>query len=358
MPDFLKPVNEVERALADFFRMRPVLLKNNKTACLILSVEGLEKSEIDNFRKLSTGKDFLLLTGKRAKAVLQKDILDDVIKLYITGKYEEIPSLCGIENNKISEELQLEKVEAIDKSALKLARLAERIPALLVSYVNQKNTENLIREHNIISVSAESVDNYENDMVDSLMAVCKASLTLKYAKKASIEIFRSGSKEHYAITVGKLSDTPLVRIHSSCFTGDLLNSLKCDCHDQLHESLKFMNENGGGVVLYLMQEGRGIGLANKLRAYNLQSEGMDTVDANEFLGFDDDERPYGLAAKMLNELGIRKVKIITNNPRKVKALEQYGIQIKERVPLIIASHEHNDSYIETKFSKLGHMGEK
>lgn len=160
-----------------------------------------------------------------------------------------------------------------------------------------------------------------------------------------------------AIVIGNpdKNKSVIIRVHSSCYTGDLLNSLKCDCRDQLHEAIKYMESNGGGVILYLMQEGRGIGLVNKLRAYKLQSEGMDTVDANEFLGFDDDERPFEVAVKMLKILGIKKVRLLSNNPRKAKELQKLKIIVTELIPIITEHHEHVIRYLKTKSERLGHQ---
>jgi 3,4-dihydroxy 2-butanone 4-phosphate synthase/GTP cyclohydrolase II len=161
---------------------------------------------------------------------------------------------------------------------------------------------------------------------------------------------------YLAIVKGEVSrDEPvLVRVHSSCLTGDLLGSLRCDCGDQLSSALRSIEEAGSGVVLYIMQEGRGIGIVNKLKAYELQDGGLDTVEANEALGFRPDLRDYGLGAQVLADLGIRKMRLMTNNPSKVAGLQGYGIQIVEHVPIVCESREHNRRYLETKKIKLGH----
>jgi 3,4-dihydroxy 2-butanone 4-phosphate synthase/GTP cyclohydrolase II len=164
------------------------------------------------------------------------------------------------------------------------------------------------------------------------------------------------SGEHMALIKGEWQkDEPvLVRVHSSCFTGDILGSLRCDCGEQLHEAMKMVEKEGKGVVLYMNQEGRGIGLVNKLKAYKLQEEGMDTVEANLHLGFKMDERDYGVGAQILRYLGVNKMRLISNNPRKRVGLQGYGLDVVENVPLRICPNPHNEKYLQTKRDKLGH----
>jgi len=164
-------------------------------------------------------------------------------------------------------------------------------------------------------------------------------------------------KEHIAMVYGDVSgDAPvLARIHSECLTGDALFSLRCDCGFQLQEALKRIAENGRGVLLYLRQEGRGIGLLNKIKAYHLQDQGADTVEANEQLGFEADMRDYSMCEPMLEHLKIKAVNLMTNNPRKVAALEKYGVNVAQRVPLQVGKNRHNEEYLATKMDKLGHM---
>lgn len=165
------------------------------------------------------------------------------------------------------------------------------------------------------------------------------------------------NKEHIAMVFGDVSgDEPvLTRVHSECLTGDALFSLRCDCGFQLQEALKRIAENGRGVLLYLRQEGRGIGLLNKIKAYHLQDQGADTVEANERLGFAADLRNYSMCEPMLEHLGISSVRLMTNNPRKVAALETYGVKVAERVPLQVGKNRHNEDYLATKMGKMGHM---
>ncbi len=165
------------------------------------------------------------------------------------------------------------------------------------------------------------------------------------------------SKEHIAILKGKIDSSKpvLVRVHSECLTGDVFGSLRCDCREQLLESLRMIEENENGVVLYMRQEGRGIGLHNKLKAYRLQEKGSDTVEANVELGFKPDLRDYGIGAQILRDLGVRKMRLMTNNPKKVIGLNAYGLEIVERVPIEINANSINENYLQTKKDKFGHL---
>jgi GTP cyclohydrolase II len=178
-----------------------------------------------------------------------------------------------------------------------------------------------------------------------------ANLPTKFGE-FKIQTFKEGEKEHLAVFSSNLSDTPIVRIHSECLTGDALGSLKCDCGDQLDFALSLIAKEGG-IVLYLRQEGRNIGLLNKVNAYALQDEGLDTVEANHQLGFLDDERSYEIVEYMLEYFGIKKIKLLTNNPKKVDSLK--GIEIIERLPIITDINEYNSNYIKIKKSKMGHL---
>jgi GTP cyclohydrolase II len=191
----------------------------------------------------------------------------------------------------------------------------------------------------------------------SLRIASRARMPMKYAEKAEIVAFRAegDAAEHVALIIGEPSgQPPLVRLHSECLTGDVLGSLKCDCGPQLDDALAAIAASGWGILLYLRQEGRGIGLVNKLRAYALQDQGFDTVDANIRLGFGDDERDFGVAGRMLEQLSRGEVRLLTNNPRKAAALETAGIRVAEQVPLKSGANPHNRDYLEAKRLRSGH----
>lgn len=197
-----------------------------------------------------------------------------------------------------------------------------------------------------------------NDRVTDLIKGERVKLPTKYGHFELIPFQEKLSGlEHIVLIKGNLisNDTVLTRIHSACATGDLFGSLKCDCGEQLIQAMKIIEKNGNGIIVYLQQEGRGIGLMNKIKAYKLQERGMDTLEANLELGFAPDEREYQSGAKILSCLGVKKVELLTNNPDKIFGLEQYGIQVVKRIPLIIQSNQFNIDYLNTKEIRMGHL---
>jgi GTP cyclohydrolase II len=232
------------------------------------------------------------------------------------------------------------------RAALDLARLAGILPAFFVSDTGQSDTH----------VQPDDVAAYESP--DRLAVVARARLPVAASETAAIVAFRSPEtiEEHIALVIGTPDGTaPLVRLHSECLTGDVLGSLKCDCGPQLQAALGEIAATGWGILLYLRQEGRGIGLINKLRAYELQDQGFDTVDANLRLGFAIDARDFGVAARMLLLLGHPQIRLLTNNPAKTSGLERAGITVIERVPHHLPPNPHNMDYLATKRDRTGHQ---
>lgn len=245
---------------------------------------------------------------------------------------------------------------AAHRAALQLTKTARLLPAVLVVEVDA--ADEFASEHNLISIDLKAATSVLSAR-STLHPVVSAQLPMEVSEAGRLHVFRpqDGGEEHYAIEIGRpdRSEPVLTRLHSACFTGDLMGSLKCDCGPQLRAALAQMGSEGSGVLLYLNQEGRGIGLANKMRAYSLQDQGFDTVEANHRLGFEDDERDFRLGADILKSMGFSTIRLLTNNPRKVAMMEASGIKVAERVPLIVGENHHNHDYLATKAAKSGHL---
>jgi 3,4-dihydroxy 2-butanone 4-phosphate synthase / GTP cyclohydrolase II len=253
------------------------------------------------------------------------------------------------------------------EAAIDLARLAGFSPAgVLVEIMNEDGSmarlpqlQELAATLNMKLISIKDLIEYRFKRDSLIEETVKVDMPTKYGH-FKLYVFHEKnnpeSGEHMALVKGEWKDDEpvLVRVHSSCFTGDILGSLRCDCGEQLHQAMKMVEDEGKGVVLYMNQEGRGIGLLNKLKAYKLQEAGMDTVEANLHLGFPMDKRDYGVGAQILRHLNISKLKLISNNPKKRAALSGYGLEIVDTVPIRIAPNPHNEKYLKTKKDKMGH----
>lgn len=240
--------------------------------------------------------------------------------------------------------------------AVQLAKSARLLPAVVCTPLSE--AAGFAATHQLTLLSVEAVRHGLTDR-SPLHEVISARLPIEVSTKSRLHIFRpqDGSEEHYAIEIGRPDRTSpvLTRLHSACFTGDLMGSLKCDCGPQLRAALSQMGTEGHGVLLYMNQEGRGIGLTNKMRAYSLQDQGFDTVEANHRLGFEDDERDFRLGSDILKLMGFRQARLLTNNPRKVEMMQASGIDVMERVPLHVGENRHNKAYLATKLAKSGHL---
>jgi 3,4-dihydroxy 2-butanone 4-phosphate synthase/GTP cyclohydrolase II len=251
------------------------------------------------------------------------------------------------------------------EAAIDLARMAGLEPAgVLVEIMNEDGTMarvpqlmEIAKKYGLRLISIKDLIEYRLKKESLIEEIVRVDMPTKYGHFKLVVFLEKGNKnEHLALIKGDWQkDEPvLVRVHSSCFTGDILGSFRCDCGEQLHRAMEMVEKEGRGAILYMNQEGRGIGLVNKLKAYHLQEQGMDTVEANLHLGFPMDQRDYGVGAQILRYLNITKLRLISNNPKKRAGLSGYGIEIVETVPIEIAPNKHNEKYLKTKRDKLGH----
>ncbi|MBT5954032.1 bifunctional 3,4-dihydroxy-2-butanone-4-phosphate synthase/GTP cyclohydrolase II [bacterium] len=252
------------------------------------------------------------------------------------------------------------------EAAVDLSRLAGLAPAGVICEIIKEDGDmarvpqlmDFAKEHNLKIITIQDLIRYRIEKESFIELIEEIKMPTKFG---DFQCFSYkdiiNDKLHLALVKGDIeAETAVnVRVHSECFTGDVLHSLRCDCGPQLDTAMQMIQANGNGIVLYMRQEGRGIGLENKIKAYKLQDNGKDTVEANKALGFDADLREYGVGAQILRDLGVRKINLITNNPRKVVGLDGYGLKIENRIPLIIPPNKHNEYYLKTKFSKLGHI---
>jgi GTP cyclohydrolase II len=351
------PLIEVDRAISELRRGSLVRVYDAQMGFLALAVDALTIDSLDALIQLGSTAPQLIMTGTRVN-VLGIDKADRPVSVishpqglsldlieYLANPLSALmtpPSMASLE---------VQDAGPLAQACVTLSKLSRLLPAAII-VEGSGNAD-------IPSVQASSIREYMTIAADSLTQVSEARVPLENAENARVVAFRprDGGIEHLAIIIGDINpaEPALVRLHSECFTGDLVGSLRCDCGSQLRGAIGEMAAAGSGILLYLAQEGRGIGLVNKLRAYQLQDAGFDTVDANLQLGFDSDERDYLPAAQMLRMLGVSQVRLMTNNPAKVTALGKCNIEVVERVPHIYPSNKHNDGYLSVKAAKSGHL---
>jgi GTP cyclohydrolase II len=346
----------VKRGLAEFRSGRPVIFSSQGAKFIVaLPVDGLDEARLHGFQQLcSPVEPRLVVTARRARALGIECEGSVALKIDKSIDAETIDSLVADADP--SEEAELDgPASEVAGAAIELAKIAQRLPALLVAEID--SPASALIDPPLIVVAAEAVLRFRREEQHSLEIASEAKVPLHGGLSTRFVVFRDAvGGGSVAVIVGNpdFSKPVPVRLHSACLTGDVFGSSRCDCGDQLRLATKRLNEEGGGVILYLEQEGRGLGLANKMRAYALQDEGLDTVDANTTLGFDDDERQYGIAARMLQKLGCTSIYLMTNNPAKLDGLSGLGIEVVGRKPLHAPINAHNRRYMTAKAMRAGH----
>jgi len=342
-----------DRGCSEFRSGRPILITSNIDALLTLPIEGLTPERFAQFAAMAAPTSpRLAVTARRARA-LGLDVTGPVTLALADGiSADEILSLATATG--IAGVVDAVPAGAAAAAGIELAKLALGLPAVLVAAAPAASVT--ISGAPVLAVKAEAVACFRRSASRSLRIAADVGMPLRDGLSARFVVFSESSGGSVAVIIGKpdLSRPVPVRLHSACLTGDVFGSRRCDCGDQLRLSLAQLEAAGGGVILYLAQEGRGLGLANKIRAYKLQDTGLDTVDANTTLGFDDDERDYDVAASMLKILGCTRVTLLTNNPAKLDGLAENGIEICGRLPLVTPVHADNRRYLAAKAKRAGH----
>jgi GTP cyclohydrolase II len=344
----------VERAVAEFRSARPVIVTGTHGAIVALPVDGLTPDRLASFRRLcAPAPPQLVITATRARAIGieavgpvglalgDDDGANAILVLVAEPLVERTPAIVA--------------APPAAAAAIALAKLARYLPALLVA--EGATVAAAAPEPRLVAVSAEAIVGFREQAVASLAVAAEASVPLDGGMPARFVIFRDaigGTSVAAIVGAPDLTRPVPVRLHSACLTGDAFGSRRCDCGDQLRLALRRLDREGG-IILYLDQEGRGLGLANKMRAYQLQDAGLDTLDANTTLGFDDDERDYGVAARMLQILGCTEVLLLTNNPAKLDGLSRAGIAVSGRIGLQVPSNPDNRRYLAAKAARAGHQ---
>ncbi len=345
------------RARADLRMGVPIVLDGG---AVVLAAETLDAARLADLRTLG-GDPVLAITGWRAETLKARAYDGDLARVLLPRDVtlSWVRSVADpADDLRVPMKGPLRSARDggadLHRAAIALTKAARLLPAALV--LDLDDAAGFASQHNLTLIPADAA---LDTGLSPLSPIISARLPLDVSEAGRLHIFRpdDGAEEHYAVEIGQpdRSKPVLSRLHSACFTGDLLGSLKCDCGPQLRGALAQMGAEGAGVLLYLNQEGRGIGLANKMRAYSLQDQGFDTVEANHRLGFEDDERDFRIGAEILKRTGFSAVRLLTNNPAKVARMEGCGISVTERVPLKVGENRHNTQYLATKAAKSGHL---
>jgi len=352
---------QIARMRADLRMGVPILLSCGGGVWMAAAVETLNSDRLEHFRDYSDNIE-LAITERRAKTLSARVYDGDLARIQVPNA-ADIDWLRSVADP--VDDLQspmkgpFAAIRGGDAEPHRLVLMICKQARLLPAAVLVKITPEVANELSCLhSLPLESIGPCLRKS-SPLALVSAANVPLAVSKAAKVHVFRpdDGGIEHYAIEIGNpmRSEPVLSRLHSACFTGDIIGSLKCDCGPQLNAAMQQIAEFGSGVLLYMNQEGRGIGLANKMRAYALQSQGFDTVEANHRLGFEDDERDFMLGAEILKSLGFNSVRLMTNNPNKVERMNAAGVRVVERVPLHVGHNPLNKDYLETKAKKSGHI---
>jgi GTP cyclohydrolase II len=342
----------VSRGVSEFRAGRPVLVTSKPEIVLALPVDGLDGQRLAEFMALcSPIVPRLIITEQRALALGLDSSTPTALAL--SGREGANAILALVTEATSSQIPQPEPASSAEAAAVQLVKLSESLPAVLAANV----TDGIKQPERFVSVEADAVARFADDAIRSLVIASEASVPLNSGTPARFVVFRDAmGGSPVAVIVGQpdFTNAVPVRLHSACLTGDVFGSRRCDCGDQLRLALARLEELGGGLILYLAQEGRGLGLANKMRTYQLQDDGLDTFDANTTLGFDDDERDYGIAARMLRILNCTEIVLLTNNPAKLDGLTKAGIEIVGRMPLEAPINADNRRYMSAKAARSGH----
>ncbi|HEX2509270.1 MAG TPA: GTP cyclohydrolase II RibA [Microvirga sp.] len=351
LSDELNPL-VVERAIAEFRSGRPVVVDGEDASALVIGVEDLDEIMSARLDAVAGGDAHLVLPPARLRRLgLERQHSGTVALPFVDPA--RIETLALKADGRI--DAPVGPSSALDEDALELARLSLVLPAVAVVPI----VAGIEIDPSMLRVPAAAIRGFRQAKLRDLKIVSRAPVPLDGAPATEFVVFRGGEglRDQVAIIVGKpdLSKPVSVRLHSACLTGDLFGSLKCDCGDQLRDTVRHMAQGEGGILLYLDQEGRGNGLANKIRAYKLQSQGYDTYDADEVLGFDLDQRRFDFAAAMLRQLDVRAVRVMTNTPEKIAALRKAGLEVVSDQRVLGRRTTENVRYLASKRDRAGHF---